>query len=430
MAVLDERTDRPALDVVKSLRGKLDHISAIPGTAMEKQQHRARLSLPEIFREVKVQGQFVPASEALVGHALGPGEEKLLPILQPLDGFFHRLSRKDPREPMMRPPEIKPEAAVSLPLCAKLPVGRAGSACYAAGMRFFPGLPSLVLAASVLSPLRAQDAPPAVAAQPDNSIRVSLESAYESWRRAMDAGDLPAWEATTAYSRQIEIRNRIVSQKLPFPQALFADPVASPSLGGLIPLGVLSTGDTATSTYFGKANFGDEPGVAISDNLLVLHFLREEGRWRFDNLRLVKLGGDGELLLQIRNSDFSFLRGEEFQPAPALPPIPQPVQTPALVAEAWVDATGYEVTITVNGHLTGTFRNVKATELVMGGVRRSGNQIRIQSKLLPDAGAAAPKVEVAIYAAEDPAGQAQRVYHYRPLDGVPPVVDAGFNGGQ
>ena len=67
------------------------------------------------------------------------------------------------------------------------------------------------------------------AAQPDNSIRVSLESAYEAWRRAMDGGDLGLWEQTTAFSRQIETRNRIVSQKLIFPQALFEDPVAAPS---------------------------------------------------------------------------------------------------------------------------------------------------------------------------------------------------------
>ncbi len=288
----------------------------------------------------------------------------------------------------------------------------------------------LILLVLGLSPLRlAAQSEAAPAAQPDNSIRVSLESAYETWRKAMDTGDLGLWEQTTAYSRQIETRNRIVSQKLPFPQALFDDPISAPTLGGLIALGVLSTGDTATSTYFGKANFGDEPGVVVPDNLLVLHFLREEGRWRFDNLRLVKLAGDGELLLQIRNSDFSFLRGEEFQPAPYLPPIPQPVETPAFIAEAWIDATGYEVTITVNGQPTGTFKNIKTTELVMGGVRRGGNSIRIQSKLLPDAGAAAPKVEVAIYAAENPDGQAQRVYHFRPGDAVPPVMDGTFNGG-
>jgi hypothetical protein len=288
-------------------------------------------------------------------------------------------------------------------------------------------LAAFFLAAAVSPTVRAQAVAPATSARPDNSIRVTLESAYDAWRTAMDTGDLALWEQVTAFSRQVETRNRIVSQKQPFPRALFEDPVASPLLAGLIPLGVLSTGDTATSTYFGKANFGDEPGVAVSDNLLVLHFLREEGKWKFDNLRIVKIGNDGEILLQIRNSDFSFLRGEEFQPAPSLPPVPQPVEAPRYVAEAWIDATGHEVRITVNGHPTGTFRNVKVTELVMGGVRRGGNTIRIETRLLPGSGGGAPKVEVAIYAAEDPAGQAQRVYHFKPGAVVPPLVNETFS---
>lgn len=264
-------------------------------------------------------------------------------------------------------------------------------------------------------------------AQPDNSIRVSIESAYAAWSASMAAADLAKWEETTAFSRQVETRNRIVSQKRQFPQALFEDPVEAPSLAGLISLGVLSTGDTATSTYFGKANFGSEPGVAISDNLLVLHFLKEDGRWKFDNLRVVRIGNDGEILLQIRNSDFSFLQGEEFQPAPQLPPVPQPVEMPELVAEAWIDATGHEVKVTVNGHLTGTFSNVKASDLVMGGVKRGQNTVKIESRRLESAAGSSPRVEVAIYAAENPAGQAQRVYHHRQDAAVVPLVDERFD---
>lgn len=282
---------------------------------------------------------------------------------------------------------------------------------------------ALLIACSILIPVSGS----AQTAQPDNSIRVSIESAYTAWSESIAAADLGKWEETTAFSRQIETRNRIVSQKLPFPQALFDDPVEAPSLAGLISLGVLSTGETATSTYFGKANFGSEPGVAITDNLLVLHFLKEEGRWKFDNLRIVKIGNDGEILLQIRNRDFSFLQGLEFQPAAQLPPVPQPVEMPELVAEVWIDATGYEVKVTVNGHPTGNFINVKAPDLVMGGVHRGQNTIKIESRLLEDSVATSPNVEVAIYAAEDPGGQAQRVYHYRPGASVVPLVNESFD---
>ncbi len=289
-------------------------------------------------------------------------------------------------------------------------------------MIFFSPIRAL-LACAILMPVFS----PAQTAQPDNSIRVSLESTYAAWGESIMAADLGKWEEATAFSRQIETRNRILSQKLPFPQALFDDPVEAPSLGGLISLGVLSTGETATSTYFGKANFGSEPGVAITDNLLVLHFLKEEGRWKFDSLRVVKIGNDGELLLQIRNRDFSFLQGQEFQPAAQLPPVPQPVEMPEMIAEVWIDATGYEVKVTVNGHPSGTFSNIKAPDLVMGGVHRGQNSIKIETRLLEKTTGTSPSIEVAIYAAKDPAGQAQRVYHYRPGASVVPLVSENFN---
>lgn len=263
-------------------------------------------------------------------------------------------------------------------------------------------------------------------ARPDPALRPTLENAYSAWRAAMEAGDLAKWEKATALSRQIDVRNRIVSQKLPFPQALFEDEIGTPALDGLFSLGVLSTGETATSTYYGKANFGDGGEVAISDNMIVLHFLKEEGTWRFDTLRVVKLGADAGILLQIRNGDYSFLQGDEFRPASQLPPLTQPVETPDYVAEAWIDATGYELTLTVNGNLTGRFPNAKAAELIMGGLRRGQNRVTIEARPLPEAGVTDGKVEVAIYAAKDPAGQATRVFHFRPGNPVPPNVTETF----
>lgn len=249
--------------------------------------------------------------------------------------------------------------------------------------------------------------------QPDPAIRVTLERAYENWRSAMSVKDFQKWEESTAYSRQIETRNRILSQRLTFPQALFDGPIEAPSLGGLTALGVLNAGSTATSSYFGKISFGASEGVAVSDNILVLHFLKEDDRWKFDNLRIVRIGDDGEVLLQIRNADFSFLRNTEFQPVAQLPPVPQPIEMPEYVAEVWVDSTGCETTITVNGILTGKFTNVKTPELVIGGLHRGENKIMIQTRRLPEI-TSPPRVEIAIYTAKDPTAAADRVFHYKP----------------
>ena len=262
-------------------------------------------------------------------------------------------------------------------------------------------------------------------ARQDPALRVTLEGAYNGWMQAMIAGNLEQWEKFTAYSRQIETRNRIVSQKAPFPQALFEDPIQPPSLGGMVALGVYSTGVTATSTYYGKANFGGGP-EAVRENLLVLHFLREDGKWKFDNLRVVKLGGDADLLLKIRNSDFSFLADMEFQPLAELPPVPQPVKQPEFIAEAWIDSTGYNVTITVNGHRTGKFTNVKVTELVNGGLRTGVNTIEIKTERLEEIDGKTPKVEVAIYAAKEPGKPANRMFHFKPTGAIPPVTNSNF----
>ena len=251
-------------------------------------------------------------------------------------------------------------------------------------------------------------------ARPDPTLRPTLENTYQAWHNAMVSKDFARWEEVTAFSRQMEIRNIIISQKLPFPETFFADPLEAPTLTGLIGLGVLSTGQTATSTYFGKADFGGTPKDGPIDNLIVLHFLREDGIWKFDRLRVVKTGNDSELLLQIRNADFSFLLGEEFQPTPQLPPVPQPVKAPDLIAEAWVDASGYKVNIVVNGYETGTFSNVKTAELILGGVRQGNNQITITTESMGDVSGGVPKVEVAIYAADTPETEATRVFHYKP----------------
>lgn len=258
------------------------------------------------------------------------------------------------------------------------------------------------------------------------ALRVTLERAYESWRTAMEEGDLEKWKATTAFSRQIETQNRIISQRLPFPDVLFEDPVESPSLAGLIAMGVLSTPETATSTYFGNANFGGDGPAAGAENMLVLHFLREDGVWKFDNLRLVKIGNDGEILLQIKNGDFSFLQGEEFQPLPQLPPLPQPVSEPEFLAKAWIDSTGYETTIIINGISMGKYTNVKTTELILGGVRSGGNTIEIQVSPSSQPVQGAPKVEVAVYAAKGAEDKANRVFHFKPGADVPASVRETF----
>lgn len=302
--------------------------------------------------------------------------------------------------------------------------GGAGLPCYFCDMVrqcFF----SLCLVFLAFSPqVKGQDELPPVRLEP--SMKGELELSYEKWRRAMLTRDLKGWEDAVAMYRRIETRNRIVSERQPYPDALFDSPIQPPSLRNLILVGIMTRRDTASAVYFGKADYGISDPDKVANTFLVLRFLKEEGAWRFDNNRIIRIGKDTEVLHLLRMSDFSFLKGSEFQPLDSIPPIPQPVPTPERMAEAWVTSIGYEAEIWVNGFRLGKISNNQGRELVMGGVKRGSNQIRLVTKKLP--GVEARRFEIAIYAADDPGKEATRVFHFGPTAEVAPMVQQGFHG--
>lgn len=258
-------------------------------------------------------------------------------------------------------------------------------------------------------------------------MRAELESAYYDWRNAMINGDLKAWEKATALYRRMETRNRIISERHPFPEALFDSPMDPPSLVNLISLGVYTRRESASSIYFGKADFGISDPSEIKDTFLVLRFLKEEGAWRFDNSRIVRIGANAEILHQIANQDLSFLVGDEFQPLGFIPQIPQPVGTPELMGEIWITAIGFQVEIWVNGNRVGKVENNMGRELVMGGIRKQMNQITLRTKKIP-CDNHTPRFEVGIYAAKEQGEPAERVFHYGPVEVAEPEIQTGFTG--
>ncbi len=256
----------------------------------------------------------------------------------------------------------------------------------------------------------AQELPPA---QPAPNLRPTLELIYDTWQRSLNEKDLATWQQVTARSRQMETQNRIVSQQLPFPATLLNDPIGAPSLAGLTALGAFSTGQSASSVYYGRVNFGEAAGGEVPNNVIVLQFLKDGGVWKFDTLRLVKFGPDGDLLGQLRAGDLSFLSGPEFQPARELPRVQPPVTRPDFVAEAWVGAVGAKVSVSINGNPASEFANARSSELLMGGVRRGTNRLTIQAQANPkvsdDTG---PEIiEVGIYAAPNAQSPAKRVFY-------------------
>lgn len=269
-----------------------------------------------------------------------------------------------------------------------------------------------------LSPAAETEAPLAnnSAATPAPEYQQGFQAIYQAWRNAMQRKDFAAWKAATAAYRQSEIRNRIISQKLSFPAAMFSVPVSAPQLAQLSMVNIFVKGPTATAIYFGKLNFGGGPAAAASapDSFLVLRFAGEGDAWKFDNMRVIKFGSDSDLLLKMRRSDFSFLEDPEFQPTGVVPPVAKPVNAPDYLAELWVSSIGYQATVDINNQHQSTVVNNTGKDLVIGGINKGNNSISIKVKPDPNADPATPKhLEVAIYSAAESDQPAKRIFHYR-----------------
>ncbi len=217
------------------------------------------------------------------------------------------------------------------------------------------------------------------AADVTGTLEKQLKPVYSNWRGAMLAKNYKAWKAVTAYARQIETRNTVVSQKKSFPRAMFAVPMRPPKLDGLRLLQARANGPTATAVYFGRVDF--EIGGKVPESLLVLRFLREGHQWKFYTLSMMNQL-PAEVITDIRANRLAFLKEPDFQPSGRPPKIQKECPKPDYIADIHVIALGFQTEVTINGvseHLT---KDDFGTHLVMGGLRKGKNSIQIKTKAL------------------------------------------------
>ena len=251
--------------------------------------------------------------------------------------------------------------------------------------------------------------------KPSPQLQPTLESVYNTWRNAMTQKDFNAWKSTTATYRQMETRNRIVSQRLRYPDSLFSIPLQAPPLSKLVLLNIFAKGDTANAIYFGKVDFGLGTDQTVSDNLMVLKFIRETSQWKFNNLRIIKFGNDPALLQKIHTQDFSFLQDTAFQPTGIAPIIAKAVKPPAYLAELWIAANGFEVTVNINnGSHKSRLKNDDGRDLIIGGLVKGQNSISLSITPVETKSALPKRLEIGIYAADAANKPAKRVFHYVP----------------
>jgi hypothetical protein len=220
-----------------------------------------------------------------------------------------------------------------------------------------------------------------VLASGQDNLRPALETTYSAWREAMIRRDASTWQRVTAEHRRVEVRNRIVSEKQPFPEAVFSLPAPPPGISDLRFLEAKQNGATAKASYFGKIDFG--VGGAPTDNLLVLSFVRGSGGWLYDRADYVNLSALPEVRKELAAGNLKYLKETpEAQPSGAIPVTPIPANPAKYVAKVYVFCPGREVQLQVNKISRHRFANAKEAEIVIGGAVDGPNEIQYSVKKL------------------------------------------------
>lgn len=262
---------------------------------------------------------------------------------------------------------------------------------------------------------------------PAPNIARSLVAVYTSWRAAIIGKDVPAWQRTTAPHRQAEIRNRLLSEKRPYPAGVFMLPSPPPSLDGLKMIHLSQRGATAKAAFFGKINFG--VGGEPTDNILVLSFVNS-GTWRYDRADFVNLAALPEVRKEISAGDLKYVvETPDFQASGTVPATPPAVPAAKYIAKVYVFCPGREVQVQVNQFSRHRFANAKEAEIVLGGARDGVNTVTYTAKAL-EGGTGKEALAIRVYLMSEIAGtQPVKAFEYRVEEGgaLTPFGNGTFN---
>ena len=253
-----------------------------------------------------------------------------------------------------------------------------------------------------------------------DSLRPTLETTYSAWREAMIRRDPAAWQRVTAEHRRVEVRNRIVSEKQPFPATVFNLPAPPPSLQGLAFLEAKKNGTTAKASYFGKIDFG--VGGEPTDNLLVLSFVQGSGGWLYDRADFVNLAALPAVRRELAEGNLKYLKETpEAHPSGEVPPTPISAQPAKYVAKVYVFCPGREVQVQINKISRHRFANAKEAEVVIGGAVDGPNEVQFTVKKL-EGGTGKEVMTIRVYLMSELAGEKPvKAFEYQIAAGEKPV---------
>lgn len=256
-----------------------------------------------------------------------------------------------------------------------------------------------------------------------------LRSVYDAWRTSVIRKDAASWQRYTSQNRLTEIKNRILSERKPFPQAFFNLPAAPPSLSGLKALRVRINGPTVKAVYYGKVDFG--VGGKPSENLLTISYLQERGVWKYEGSEFVNMSALPDLKKELDAGKLDYVDQNDFKPSglvPSKPPI-QLVAPVKYIAKAYVFCPGRQVDLTVNGVSKHTFQHDRSAQIIIGGAKDGVNNLKFQIKPLPG-GDPKAVMTIRVYLMSEVQGkQPVKVFEYQVEGGEKPEAsgDRTFN---
>jgi len=220
-----------------------------------------------------------------------------------------------------------------------------------------------------------QDAPAVFGVPDQEKARNTVDTVYNTWRVSMIRGNEQAWRNSTSASRQMKVRNLIVSQRGSFPRDFFRQAQEAPKLENFIYVGALTgcNGYTMAATYVGKLKLGDS---AAAENAFVLEFVFEGGKWKLDQTRFFNLSKLPETRKRLHAKDLTLLKEQDgFQPYSRIPATPPACKQPELVGKVFVDCPGRAINMTINGVSLHEFDDERRADVISGGLKRGINTI-------------------------------------------------------
>lgn len=206
--------------------------------------------------------------------------------------------------------------------------------------------------------------------------RTIADTIYNTWRVAMMSGNEASWRNATTRSRQVKVRNLIISQKGKFPQDIFRDQPAPPALENFVYVGALAgpTNRTLAATYLGSLQLGEKGKPAM--NAYVLEFVHEEGKWRYDQSRFFNLSRLPQVEKRLRAGDVAVLQEQDgFHPYTEAPAVPPSCPYPQLIGKVFVDAQGRQIEMRINGISLHDFSDERRADVISGGLKRGVNTV-------------------------------------------------------